>query len=328
MDKIDILRSMVNDKWFQGCAAGVGISLASGISILSAIKLWRHIRHSGPCPVSCPASCHGGEKEVAYWNYKRGINLYETSQLFHEYLLFHYGSPEDVLHFDFGLQSSLDFQKRCSDLCMKYVKDDENLRNRALDVGCAVGRTTFELTRIFNEVIGIDSSLSFINACNNLKDLGRMEYKITTEGDLHEDYVAIVDPELDRNCAFFRKGDACCLPLDIGQFGAVLACNVIDRLATPVLFLERLTSLVAPDGVLLITSPYTFSTVFAPKESWIGGYVNPVDGQHVTGFMGLRFHLQKFFDLITEIDMPYVMRSTERTHSCSVSHASVWRRKR
>jgi hypothetical protein len=38
-----------------------------------------------------------------------------------------------------------------------------------VDIGCAVGRSSFELSRGFKEVVGIDFSASFIHACNFLK---------------------------------------------------------------------------------------------------------------------------------------------------------------
>jgi len=65
------------------------------------------------------------------------------------------------------------------------------------------------------------------------------------------------------------QGDACNLPLDLGQFGCVLAANLIDRLRTPQNFLNRLGTLVAPGGILVITSPYTFLEEFTPKVSRI-----------------------------------------------------------
>ena len=41
------------------------------------------------------------------------------------------------------------------------------MKGRALDIGCAVGRTTIELATLFDEVIGIDLSNAFIAAANN-----------------------------------------------------------------------------------------------------------------------------------------------------------------
>jgi 2-polyprenyl-3-methyl-5-hydroxy-6-metoxy-1,4-benzoquinol methylase len=40
---------------------------------------------------------------------------------------------------------------------------------KVLDLGCAVGRTSFELTRIFDRVIAIDYSAKFIEVANDLQ---------------------------------------------------------------------------------------------------------------------------------------------------------------
>lgn len=61
------------------------------------------------------------------------------------------------------------------------------------------------------------------------------------------------------------QGDACHLPTDLGQFGCILAANLIDRLHRPSDFLDSLADLVAPDGIVVITSPYTWLEQFTEK---------------------------------------------------------------
>ena len=70
--------------------------------------------------------------------------------------------------------------------------------DRALDIGCAVGRSTFELARVMGEAVGIDYSQSFVDACNKLKEDGAMDYTITTEGDLYSELKAVVSPDIVR----------------------------------------------------------------------------------------------------------------------------------
>ena len=50
-------------------------------------------------------------------------NVYESKKLLNEYLVFHYGSSKEVLRYDFGLNDSLEFPKRCAELCIKHFKD-------------------------------------------------------------------------------------------------------------------------------------------------------------------------------------------------------------
>ena len=72
----------------------------------------------------------------------------------------------------------------------------EGVLRRALDVGCAVGRSTFELARAFDEVVGVDFSSAFIRRCQELKMTGRSAYRLKTEGLLGEEKIATIHPEI------------------------------------------------------------------------------------------------------------------------------------
>ena len=69
----------------------------------------------------------------------------------------------------------------------------------------------------------------------------------------------------DRNKASFQQGDACKLSRELGQFGCILAANLICRLQTPKTFFDSLKYLTAPGGIVIITSPYTFLREFTPS---------------------------------------------------------------
>ena len=58
---------------------------------------------------------------------KRKDNVYESDKLLSEYLVFHYGSPDECLRYDFGPKSSLDFPKRCAELCLKHFRPDVSI---------------------------------------------------------------------------------------------------------------------------------------------------------------------------------------------------------
>ncbi|XP_015774777.1 PREDICTED: uncharacterized protein LOC107352968 [Acropora digitifera] len=105
----------------------------------------------------------------------------------------------------------------------------------------------------------------FIDAANKLKMHGKLDYVVQTEGSLTSQHMAEIDPDIDRSRVSFYQGDACNLPNGLGQFGCVLASNLIDQLANPYLFLDRIPSLVAPGGTLVITSCYSWKETFTPK---------------------------------------------------------------
>ncbi len=81
-------------------------------------------------------------------------------------------------------------------------------------MGCAVGRSTFELTKAFDNVVGIDYSNKFVDACNTMKGQGTMKYAMTREGELCDEFLAQVDSDLVRSpcrnlSSFFDLANRC-----------------------------------------------------------------------------------------------------------------------
>ncbi|MDB4425604.1 methyltransferase domain-containing protein, partial [Akkermansiaceae bacterium] len=89
-------------------------------------------------------------------------DVYETERYVGEYLLFHYGKPKEILPWEHGPAAALDFPVRTVGYFSKGSV------GRSLDVGCAVGRSSFELGRTSSEVIGIDFSRAFITAAEKI----------------------------------------------------------------------------------------------------------------------------------------------------------------
>ena len=258
------------------------------------------------------------------------LEMYEKTKILDEYLLFHFGAQKEILPWDFGPINGLDFPKRCVRLCMEYFNKQTDagadLPKRALDIGCAVGRASFELSRTMDEVVGVDFSETFIHACNILKQTGSMDYNILREGDLVTKTKAVVASDIDRNKCHFEQGDACSLRETLGTFGCVLAANLICRLHTPKKFLRDLAKFVAPGGILVITSPYTFMREYTPRERWIGSFTVH-GGAEYTAFDGMKKELGPWFDLLAEDNLPFLIRETARKNQWTVAHATVWKRK-
>ena len=166
------------------------------------------------------------------------LNPYESSRLLAEYLLFHYGSEEQSLRERPGPREALDFPVRC----VHELVDPGRVpaAARALDVGCAVGRSSFELCAFCPTVIGIDFSHSFIQAARELKDRGEFSFEMVVEGEICELARARVPANLDRRRAHFEVGDATHLPGDLGTFDVVLCSGLIYHVPSPMSLLLRL----------------------------------------------------------------------------------------
>lgn len=251
-------------------------------------------------------------------------SFYDTDRAVAEYLLFHYGTPGQILPYDFGPTDALNYPVRCVTDCLDAQRLTPDAR--ALDLGCAVGRSTFELARHCSEVVGIDYSRRFVEVAEHLQRQGCFTYAYVDEGQLGAPATAVVSLEVDRTRVRFEQGDAMHLRTGLGQFDVVLMANLIDRLGDPRRCLAQLPALVNPGGQVILTSPYTWLPDYTPEKNWLGGFER--DGKPVRTLETLQEILSHAFELAVRKDLPFLIREHARKFQWSVAEATVWIRKR
>ncbi|MEO6053199.1 MAG: putative 4-mercaptohistidine N1-methyltransferase [Chthoniobacterales bacterium] len=249
------------------------------------------------------------------------MNIYESEQLLSEYLLFHYGEERDILPYDFGPHTALNFAVRCVTELLPLAGRSEF--GNAVDIGCAVGRSSFELARVCKHVTGIDFSARFVEAANYVKEHGQISFDATEEGKRVRRCFGTLPSDIDRTRVDFETGDAQHLEDKLDGADLVLASNLICRLQEPMRFFSRLPELVRQEGVLLICSPYTWMENFTPLENWIGAK-NPQD---FSAFETIEKILVPDFELLGTREIPFLIREHARKFQWSVSHGSIWQRK-
>ncbi len=245
--------------------------------------------------------------------------FYETGEAVGQYLFFHYGKITDYMPYPQGPVEAFGFPVRV----VTGMVDSSTLppSPRALDLGCAVGRTSFELARFCGEVVGIDASARFIEAAQAMQREGRLEHDVLIEGARRMQVTAEAPVDVDRTRVDFRVGDAQALPDDLGAFDLVVAANLIDRLPDPAACLARMESLVKPGGRLVITSPYTWLIDYTPKQNWL---YSP-DGDTPTRDIIARA-LGPAFTLEHHTDLPFLIREHARKYQWSVAEGTRWMR--
>src|SRR6478736_5426939 len=136
--------------------------------------------------------------------------IYESDKILAEYLLFHFGKPEEILppgnHWPQGMHEALDFPVRTA------AHFSPGAVERGLDLGCAVGRSAFEMSRRCGEVTGIDFSHAFIRAAETLRSGGTLAYDRREEAALVTPLEARLPAGIDPSGIRFRQGDAMALP--------------------------------------------------------------------------------------------------------------------
>lgn len=253
-----------------------------------------------------------------------GAPFYESDRALGEYLLFHYGKAEELLPWPEGPVAALNYPVRCVSECVEAALVPGNARG--LDLGCAVGRSTFELARSCTEVVGIDFSHRFIEVANQLQRDGVVEYRYVEEGQITKPATAEVPGDIDRARVRFEQGDAQGLRPGLGIFDVVLMANLVDRLADPERCLSALPDLVKPGGQLILSTPCTWLEEYTPLERWLGGFGQ--GGRPVRTLDGLRDRLEPRFELLQVRDLPFLIREHARKYQWSVAQASCWRRTR
>src|SRR5471030_568734 len=106
--------------------------------------------------------------------------FYESDAAVEQYLLFHYGTAEQICPLLPEARTACGFPVRCVSESMQHVVLEK--KGRALDLGCAVGRGSFELGRHFKEVVGIDFSERFIGAARRMKKERAVKVRVPREG--------------------------------------------------------------------------------------------------------------------------------------------------
>jgi len=262
---------------------------------------------------------HAGFRYVASdKTVKTNFDVYESDEQVSQYCEFHYGDE------CFGIAN---FPKAVAQLALAAMEGRN--KNRALDIGCSVGRAAFELSEAFAHVDALDFSARFIQVGSRMQEAGRIRYERTEEGDLvtfQERTLAQLGLNGTYTNIRFMQQDATNMKPEFTNYDLVVAANLIDRLHSPARFLRDIAGRINSGGVLLIASPYTWLEQFTKKENWLGGFKR--DGEPVTTLDGLHAELDACFTLADEpVRIPFVIRETANKHQHTLSEATVWIRK-
>ncbi len=241
--------------------------------------------------------------------------MYENDAAVAQYCDAHYGPDK------FGIDN---FPARLVELCMESMGDRP--KKRALDLGCAVGRASFELAKHFDFVSGVDFSARFIRIAHQLQEKGVIHYQLPEEGEIvsfHEMRLSDLGLAATSAKVEFTQGDAHNLKPQFTGYDLVVAANLLDRLYDPARFLTTIHERIRPNGLLVIASPYTWLEEFTKKENWVGGRRR--SGEPFTTLEGLQEQLAPHFQMLGEpSDVEFVIRETARKFQLTLSQLTLW----
>ena len=158
---------------------------------------------------------------------------------------------------------------------------------RILDLGCAAGRTSFDLATAHPDalVLGLDVQLGLLRLAQHAAGAGGNDDGENGRG---ENGGAISYPRRRIGLVYDRRRfavrlpdagrvdfwacDAMALPFAPGVADLCVALNLLDCVTDPRRLLESMAAAVRPGGRILLATPYDWSTRATPIEAWLGGH--------------------------------------------------------
>jgi uncharacterized protein YbaR (Trm112 family) len=159
----------------------------------------------------------------------------------------------------------------------------------ALDIGSAVGRFTFEMSRSHDFSVGIDSSVSFVRAARELMICGRKPVALCEEGLLTREEVAVLPETWRTGRVEFIVADALALPFRSGRFSTVASLNIVDKVLLPLKHLQEANRVARKQEARFVFSdPFSWSAEVARQEDWLGGKEHgPFAGRGIDNIVAL-----------------------------------------
>ncbi|HQS08466.1 MAG: hypothetical protein B7Y12_23115 [Rhizobiales bacterium 24-66-13] len=140
-----------------------------------------------------------------------------------------------------------------------------------LDIGCAVGRTAFDLAAASpGLVLGLDLNWPLLAIGRGILDRAVLSYPHRRLG-MHFERRrhAVSFPGGER--VDFWIADALALPFRGQTFDLAMALNVIDCVSAPPRLIAEMARVLRPGGGAAIATPFDWSSQVTPPDAWVDG---------------------------------------------------------
>jgi len=249
-----------------------------------------------------------------------GKDRYEDEEILNRYIWLHYDCNAGVLP-EIAILPLWNYFQEVFKSVPTFVK-----KSVGVDLGCAVGRATFELSKKVSFAIGMDTSSSFIRKAEQIKKNKKITYLLKDEGEIQ--IARSLDLEaIATDNAEFILADATNPPLPPRSCDIVLSLNLLDRVNDPAKLLLEVDSLLKPGGILIHSDPYTWKTSYTPKENWLGGkYQGSFAGYAEENIRDILKGNKKVsgeklaYMIDEERDIPFLIKEHRRNYTLVVTH--------
>ncbi|WP_286262864.1 5-histidylcysteine sulfoxide synthase [Thalassotalea atypica] len=244
------------------------------------------------------------------------VNPFETDADVCQQLESHYGDPVILAQ---------NYQKHLASKVRHYIEFYHCKTQKMLDLGCSVGRTSFELASIFDAIDAVDFSARLIQHGVQLQQDKAVRYQLIAEGEL-VDYKEVQLNRLDLQTAqhvLFSQGDAANLKAILTGYDLILVQHLIESHYDPTLFFKEVHQKINVGGLLCIVTDFGSDRQKRTETRAFSGV--KINGENVTGFDSLTQLLVPHFELLAEDELTQELKVNRRNHIVSQKQLSVWR---
>mgnify|MGYP006271362621 CR=1 FL=1 len=141
-----------------------------------------------------------------------------------------------------------------------------------LDLGCATGRFTFEMSLNSERAVGVDRSPELIRWARRLMNRRGAVFSARVEGELTERREIRLPKHWRTDRVEFLVADVTALPFPSRVAGTVASLNLLDKVDHPLGHLEEVSRVArSRDARFLFSDPFSWSQEVTPPERWLGG---------------------------------------------------------
>ena len=197
-----------------------------------------------------------------------------------------------------------------------------------LDLGCSVGRSSFELAQHFNHVDGIDFTARNIQHAFMLQEQGEARYTLEHQGEVMD----FKDINISEHAFWavkdkinFSQGDPCNIKPIYDNYDLVFCANLLESLNHPELFFNTIVSRINAGGYLVLSSNYDWGQDSKQDSQWLGGV--KVNGENFLSINGLKQLLEDKFTLVAEQDIHSIVTKSARRFDVDINQLTIWKLK-
>jgi len=142
-------------------------------------------------------------------------------------------------------------------------------RGPGLDLGCAAGRTTFDLAAGCDQpVLGVDVNWPLLRIGRGILDHGLLRYPLRRLGNRYERRETYLFPP-EADAVDFWIADAQSLPFADDTFQRILALNVLDCVPDPARLVAEVSRILQPAGDVAFATPLDWAPHATPASAWL-----------------------------------------------------------